>query len=186
MAEVEEFFHNHPTPEIAAELTKNLVFAREALTGIGVAYSLNPWITSGHEDRGRKAADALPEIQKVVHADGSLATCVACTLSPIWRENLRRVWGIYAGTGARVLWIDDDILDFGAHECYCPLHFERFSRRVGENVTRAELIVAILKLGEPHPWREECSLSDLGPSTRVKLSRRESFNVCKPINEIFV
>jgi hypothetical protein len=155
MVDVEEFFHNHPTPAVTAEFSKNLVHAREALAQIGVAYSLNPWITRGHEDRGRNAADALPGIQTVVHADGSQATCVACNLSAIWQENLRRVWSIYAATKPRVLWIDDDIRDFGAHECFCPLHLERFSRRVGKNVTRAELIEAILKPDEPHPWRTE-------------------------------
>jgi hypothetical protein len=155
MLDVEEFFHNHPTPEIAREWTKNLVRARDSLAGAGIAYSLNPWITRGHEDRGRRAADALPGIQRVVHADGTQATCVACNLSPVWRDNLRRVWSIYAGTKPHVLWLDDDIRDFGAHECFCPLHLEKFSRRVGKKVTREELVAAILKPGEPHPWRAE-------------------------------
>jgi hypothetical protein len=155
MLDVEDFFHNHPTPEIAREWTKNLVRARELLASAGIAYSLNPWITRGHEDRGRRAADALPGIQTVVHADGTQATCVACNLSPVWRDNLRRVWSLYAGTKPHVLWLDDDIRDFGAHECFCPLHLEKISRRVGKEVTRAELTAAILKPGEPHPWRAE-------------------------------
>ncbi len=155
MLDTEEFFHNHPTPEIAQEWSKNLVRARDTLTSAGIAYSLNPWVTRGHADRSRRAAEALPGIQTVVHADGTQATCIACNLSPVWRENLRRVWGIYAGTQPRVLWIDDDIRDFGAHECFCPLHLERFSRRVGAKVTRQELVAAIFKPGQPHRWRGE-------------------------------
>jgi hypothetical protein len=94
-------------------------------------------------------------MQTVVHADGSQATCIACTLSPAWRENLRRVWAIYASTHPSVLWIDDDIRDFGPHECFCSLHLERFSNRIGKAVTREELAAAILKPGAPHPWRAE-------------------------------
>jgi len=155
MVDVEEFFHNHPTPEVAREWAKNLVRTRDTLAAKGIAYSLNPWITRGHEDRGRHAQAALPGIQTVVHADGTQASCVACNLSPVWRENLRQVWRIYAGTNPRVLWMDDDIRDFGAHECFCPLHLERFSRRIRRKVTREELVAAILKPGKPQRWRRE-------------------------------
>jgi hypothetical protein len=155
MVDVEEFFHNHPTPQVAREYQKNLIRVRDALAGIGVAYSLNPWITRGHEDRGRRAADVLPGIQTVIHADGSQATCVACNLSPAWRENLRQVWHIYAQTHPRVLWIDDDIRDFAGHECFCPRHLQAFSDRVATTVTRQQLADAILQPGAPHPWRGE-------------------------------
>lgn len=155
MLDTEEFFHNHPTPETARAWSKNLIRARDTLADLGIDYSLNPWMTRGHEDRGRSAAVVLPGIQTVVHADGSQATCVACNLSPVWRENLGRVWSIYAATGPRVLWIDDDIRDFGAHECFCPLHLEEFSRRIGKRVTREELVAALLKPGKPHCWRAQ-------------------------------
>ena len=113
MVDTEEFFHGHPTPEIATGYVKNLSLAKAALAERGIAYSLNPWVTRGHEDRGRQGAATVPGIQTVVRADGTQATCLACVLSEAWRDNLREVWAIYARTQPRVLWIEDDIRDFG-------------------------------------------------------------------------
>jgi hypothetical protein len=155
MVDVEEFFHGHPTPKIAAEYSKNLLRAKAALGEIGIAYSLNPWVTRGHEDRARHAAATVPGIQTVVHADGTQATCVACVLSSAWRENLCATWACYAKTQPRVLWIEDDIRDFGAHECFCPLHLERFSKQIGHAVTREPVAQALLAPGKPHPWRSQ-------------------------------
>ena len=146
----EDLFHGHATPEMAAEAARNLVRLRDALAQAGVAYSLNPWITRGHEDRCR---GALPGMQTTVHADGSTSAHIGCPLCPTWRDNLAATWAIYAATKPRVLWIDDDIRDWGAHECFCPLHMERFSQRVGRPVTREEMVAAVFQPGEPHPWR---------------------------------
>ncbi|MEO5716818.1 MAG: hypothetical protein ABIT37_25285 [Luteolibacter sp.] len=154
MVDTEEFFHGHPTPDKVREYARNLVKVRDALTESGVGYSLNPWVTRGHDDRRRHSADTLPGIQTVVSADGGHATCVACTLSPVWQENLRQTWRIYAETRPRVLWVEDDIRDFGAHECFCPLHLERFSKIVGETVSREQVTAAMVQPGKPHPWRE--------------------------------
>lgn len=154
IVDTEEFFHGHPTPEDARQSSKNLVRLRDALSGVGIAYSLNPWVTRGHEDRGRRGADSVPGFNAVVHADGTQAKCVACTLSTAWRENLRQTWRIYAETHPRVMWVEDDIRDFGAHECFCPLHLERFSKIIGQTVTREQVVAAMEQPGEPHPWRE--------------------------------
>ncbi len=153
IVDTEEFFHGHPTPQIAAEYSKNLLRLKAALAEVGIAYSLNPWVSRGHEDRCRQGAATVPGIQTVVHADGTQATCVACVLSPAWRDNLRAVWKVYAKTQPHVLWIEDDIRDFGAHECFCPLHLERFARQIGQTVTRAQVSQALLTPGQPHPWR---------------------------------
>ncbi len=153
IVDTEEFFHGHPTPQIAAQYAKNLSRVKAALADVGIAYSLNPWVSRGHEDRCRQGAAMIPGIQTVVHADGSQATCIACVLSPAWRDNLRDVWAVYAKTQPRVLWIEDDIRDFGAHECFCPLHLERFATRIGQTVTREQVSQALLALEQPHPWR---------------------------------
>ncbi|MFO1492553.1 MAG: hypothetical protein U1F87_16960 [Kiritimatiellia bacterium] len=154
MVDVEEFFHNHPTPEDARRHALALDRARNALHQAGIAYSLNPWITRGHANRGRRAAEVLPGIQTVVGADGASSDTIACPLCPVWLENLEQVWAVYARTAPRVLWIDDDIRDFGAHECFCPRHLAEFSRLAGRPVAREELVAALLQPGPPHPWRE--------------------------------
>ena len=151
LEDTEELFHGHPTPATAAASVRNLHRVREALAEVGIAYSLNPWITRGHADRGR---GALPGMQTVVRADGSQETCIACPLCPVWRDNLRQVWAMYAATRPRALWIDDDIRDVGDdHECYCPLHLERFAKKVGHPVTRQQVVAAVFQPGAPHPWR---------------------------------
>jgi hypothetical protein len=154
MVDAEECFHGHPSPAIAAEHAVNLMKIKTALSEIGVAYSLNPWITRGHEDRCRVAADTVQGIQTVVEADGKQATCIACLLSPAWRDNFAQVWTYYAKTQPRVLWLEDDFRDFGNHACFCPLHLARFSQIIGRPVTREEAVAALRQPGPPHPWRK--------------------------------
>lgn len=152
MIDDEEIFHGHPTPAVAAETAKHLILVRDALAKTGVAYSLNPWVTRGHANRAR---GALPGMQTVVQSNGHRASSIACPLCPVWRENMQQVWANYAATRPRVLWIEDDIRDFGdEHECFCSLHLERFGKIVAQSVTREEILAAIYQSGEPHPWRK--------------------------------
>src|SRR6478736_10032899 len=136
IVDTEELCHGHATPVTAGQAAEKLVRLRDALAGAGILYSLNPWVTRGHEARTR---GALPGMQTVVHADGSSDSHIACPLCPVWRENLAETWRVYAGTKPRVLWIEDDIRDWGAHECFCPLHLARFSKIAGTRVTRDEI-----------------------------------------------
>lgn len=57
------------------------------------------------------------------------------------------------------MWVEDDIRTFNhepvKYSCFCSLHLERFSERVGESVSREALVAAILGSGKPHPWRTE-------------------------------
>lgn len=167
MVDTEELCHGHATPATAGRAAAGLIRLRDALAAIGIAYSLNPWVTRGHEARCR---GALPGMQTVVHADGSRDTHVACPLCPVWLENLANTWRVYAGTKPRVLWIEDDIRDFGAHECFCPLHMERFSKIVGQSVSREDVCDALFQPGEPHPWRS-LYLAMRHESTRNVLQR---------------
>lgn len=150
IVDTEELCHGHATPETASEAAGKLVRLRDALGEVGIVYSLNPWVTRGHEARCR---GALQGMQTIVHADGTNDSHIACPLCPVWRKNLANTWGVYAGTKPRTLWIEDDIRDWGAHECFCPLHLERFSKITGSPVTREGIVAALFQPGEPHPWR---------------------------------
>jgi hypothetical protein len=151
MVEAEELFPGHPTPATVSGHVERLHRVREALEPLGIGYSLNPWVTHGHEDRRRP--NTLAGARTVVKADGSEASSVTCLLCPEWRANLAATWSLYASTRPKVMWVEDDIRDFGAFECFCPLHLARFAARIGHDVRREELIAALLQPGEPHPWR---------------------------------
>ena len=82
---------------------------KEALASIGVAYSLNPWVTHGHTDRARNAQSALPGVTQIVGHDGAISRGCACSLDPIWRQWIEESWSLYASTEPRVMWVEDDI-----------------------------------------------------------------------------
>lgn len=155
--DTEEFSHGHPPLSWARMYQKNLFAIREVLNKMDIVYSLNPWITVGHNDRGRDSRCQIPGLRTVVGHNGTECTVCACPLSPAWREYEAELWTLYAETLPAVVWVEDDIRTFNHHPvsygCFCPLHMQRFSQRVGQNVEREELIQAMLAPGEPHPWR---------------------------------
>ena len=157
--DTEEFSHGHPSLEWAEAYQEKLFIVKRRLEELGIVYSLNPWITAGHADRGRDDRQRLPGLECVVGHDGSETRHCACFLSPAWREYIRKLWTIYARTRPHIMWVEDDIRTFN-HEpvefgCFCPRHMRMFSERVGREVSREELVRAILQPGRPHPWRAE-------------------------------
>lgn len=157
--DTEEFTHGQPPLPWVRRYQKNLVRVREAMEEIGVVYSLNPWITVGHNDRGRDARQQIRGLQTVEGHDGTRCTCCACPMSEAWRGHVEKVWTLYAETEPHIVWVEDDIRTFNhqpvRYGCFCPAHMKRFSERVGEKVSRQDLVAAILKPGAPHRWRRE-------------------------------
>lgn len=157
--DTEEFTHGQPPLPWVRRYQENLFRVRQAMEKIGVVYSLNPWITVGHNDRGRDGRKQVPGLQTVVGHDGTRCTCCACPLSEAWRAHVDKVWTLYAQTEPHIIWIEDDIRTFNhqpvRYGCFCPAHMRRFSERVGRKVARQELVEAMLKPGAPHPWRRE-------------------------------
>ena len=156
--DTEEFTHGQPPLRWVRAYQKHLFKIRDAMAEIGVVFSINPWITVGHCDRGRDDRRKLPGLQTVVGHDGVQCTCCACPLSPVWRKHVAAVWRLYAETRPHVIWVEDDIRTFNhapaRFGCFCPDHMHRFSERVGQRVSREELVDAMLKPGRPHPWRK--------------------------------
>ncbi|MFZ4780224.1 MAG: hypothetical protein ACOYM3_33125, partial [Terrimicrobiaceae bacterium] len=125
----------------------------------GIVYSLNPWITLLHCDRGRSAHRDFPGMQTIVGHDGVETKACGCPLCPEWRQKTAHLWRLYASTAPRVLWVEDDIRLFNhlpaRFGCFCPLHLEEFARRTGQAVSREELVSALLAPSAPHPLREK-------------------------------
>lgn len=157
--DTEEFTHGQPRLEWVKAYQEKLFRIRRAMERIGVRYSLNPWITVGHNDRGRNDLGYLPGLRTVVGHDGTECTCCACPLSSIWREHVAKVWTLYAETRPHVIWVEDDIRTFNhnpvRYGCFCSEHLARFSERVRREVSREELVQALTAPGKPHPWRAE-------------------------------
>lgn len=155
--DTEEFTHGQPPLRWVKRYQRNLFQIREVMERIGVVYSLNPWITMGHIDRGRDSRKDLPGLSTMVGHDGTQCTCCACPLCETWRGNTAQVWRLYAQTKPRVMWIEDDIRTFNhlpvRYGCFCSEHMRRFSELAGRGVGREELVAAMLKPGKPHPWR---------------------------------
>lgn len=157
--DTEEFSHGHLLVDWVKNYQQKLFRIKAELEKLGVIYSLNPWITVGHCDRGRDDSKRLPELITVVGHDGATCKHCACHLSQTWRDNLTKIWSLYAETKPHIMWVEDDIRSFN-HEparfgCFCELHMERFCTRIGKKVSREELVSAILQAGEVHPYRVE-------------------------------
>ena len=155
--DTEEFSHGQLPLSWLRAYQPNLFRLRRAMEKIGVVYSLNPWITLCHCDRGRDSRRTVPGIRMMVGHDGVRCKACACPLSAAWRKYVAKLWRLYAETGPHIIWVEDDIRTFN-HEpvkfgCFCPDHLRLFAKRVGENVTREQLVAAMLKPGRPHPWR---------------------------------
>ena len=138
-----------------ASMRRILPILREA----GLSVSLNLWATTLHCDRGRRFKPEHP-FQPMVSPSGQVAKAVASFACPHWRQYVVDLYGRFAALTFDVLWIEDDFryhnhapLDWGG--TFDPLMLERFSLRVGHHVGREELVQAILRPGEPHPWRAE-------------------------------
>ncbi|WP_419999602.1 hypothetical protein [Streptomyces boninensis] len=151
----EEFYDGHPAGAAEDRLYATTAEAVAVLRESGLEVSLNPWVTSGHGDRGRQGRHGFAPM---VGPDGSTATDQASFACPRWRSWVTAHYGRFAQLGFRVLWLEDDFryhnhapLTWGGG--FEPLMLERFAELAGEPVTRERLVAAITAPGTPHPWR---------------------------------
>lgn len=156
--DAEEFSHGIPTLEWLMKYMPMLTRARDGLRANGVEFSINPWVTVGHLDRGRDLRETFPDFTWMVGHDGTEPHASACPLSAGWRNHTIKLWQLYASLEPNVIWIEDDIRTFNhlpaRYGCFCQLHMSTFSERIGEKVTREQLVAALLQPGPPHQWRE--------------------------------
>ncbi|MEU8953401.1 hypothetical protein AB0C93_03755 [Streptomyces sp. NPDC048518] len=131
--------------------------ARDILAAAGLRVSLNPWVTVGHADRGRIGTLGFAPM---VSPTGQRAAAQASFACPVWRRWLFAHYGFFAELSFRVLWVEDDFrfhnhapLDWGGG--FEPLMLQRLASRVGEPVTRDQVVAAVTAPGPPHPWRAQ-------------------------------
>ena len=124
-----------------------------------ILFSINPWISRGHMDAGRYPEGPPPGFRWHVRPDGTEAPERACPLSPGWREWLLQAYALYATTKPNKLWVEDDFRIFAGSTndigCYCEAHLEAFAERVGERMSRQELVSRITRPGVPDPVRAQ-------------------------------
>jgi len=145
------------SPTEVEEWSETLGIAASVLRESGISVSLNLGVTVGHSDNGRHMH---PEntFSPMVSPQGERATAQASFACPLWQSSTAERYGRLAKVGFRVMWLEDD---FRYHN-HPPLQWGgdfsgpmlgRFGRRLGRSVSREEVVAAILKPGEPHPWR---------------------------------
>lgn len=146
-----------PLPEIE-KIVERLRIAKERTEAAGIVFSINPLTTVGHGDCGHEVAAVHPGLETMVGFRGGVSRSCACPLSPVWLDLMRGTFALYATTRPARLWVEDDFryINHAPHVrygCYCDRHLEAFAERIGERVEREGLVEAMLRPGEPHPWR---------------------------------
>jgi hypothetical protein len=156
--DTEEFSHGIPSVEWLDNYLPILHKTKEELSAIGVETSINPWVTLVHCDRGRHIKDIYPDIDLMVGHDGTQCTACSCPLSPGWKSATKALWQRYASVKPSVIWVEDDIRLLNhqpvVYGCFCSIHMREFSERVGKEVSREELVKALLAPGNPQPYRK--------------------------------
>ncbi|QMU71201.1 hypothetical protein [Streptacidiphilus sp. P02-A3a] len=157
LLDAEELYTGHLTGAEADSWFETVAEARSVLLDAGIGVSLNPWVTVGHADRGRREDLGFAPM---VSPTGETATAQASFACPRWRRWLTDHYGRYAELGFRVLWIEDDFryqnhapLSWGGG--FEPLMLRRFAELSGARPTREQLVAAITAPGPPHPWRAQ-------------------------------
>jgi len=154
-----EEWNNGPLgdPELE-EWYRTLRVCKEVLDSAGITVSLNPWYTVLHTDRGRHMPTDHA-FTPMVSPTGQRAKAVASFACPNWQAYIAHLYGRLAEIGFRVIWVEDDFryhnhapLDWGGD--FSEAMLGRFADKVGRDVTREEVVSAILRPGPPHPWRK--------------------------------
>jgi len=155
--DTEEFSHHILPLDWLKQYRPVLQKIKEELDKIGVVFSINPWVTLVHGDRGRNCRQKFPEINFMVGHDGAQCIDCACPLSGGWRKHTAALWKMYAETRPDTIWVEDDIRTFNhlpaKFGCFCDEHLERFSQKIGEKIRREQLVKLILQPGKPHACR---------------------------------
>lgn len=181
----EELFQGYPDD---SEIDRWFAMAhkvKDALSGIGVAMSVNPWCTTVHNSRGRYFGEKQKSFQPMVGETGVASLITSCPLDSQWQKQLGDFWvRIATELSPCAIWIEDDWRlhnhdgdELGYAGCFCPLHLKRFAEMTGEKVDRETLLAKILAPGKPHPWRKVWL--DICRDTLLEPAR----NICQRVRE---
>jgi len=113
--------------------------------------AINVLHTTGH---GNKKMDLRGEFgfQPVVGADGQEVGGAVCTMDPVLHDHVAKLYRIYAQTGARHIWVDDDLRISHKMQksdyCFCPLHLRELSARTSRAWDLPSLLDALRRESE--------------------------------------
>jgi len=146
--------------------------AVKGLRSAGIEISINVLCTIGHGDLGRDFRWKFT-FQFQVDADGTESKACACPLDRAWREYVAELYRAYASLRPRIIWVDDD---FRLHNhgtvrwgCFCPLHLDALSKRIGHSLSREELVKAVLS-PDLQPSEERIAWLGLMGDTMIEAS----------------
>lgn len=170
----EELFEGHISIDEYAPWLETIRDAAGALRATGCDFSLNPWTTILHLDRGRGKPEGLA-YQSMVGPDGAACEAVACPADAAFTDYLCGLYAHFATLSPKVLWIEDD---FRLHNhtpllwggCFCPDHMRMFSEALGHPVDRETFVREAFAAGPPNPYRE--AWLTVARQTMVTLARR--------------
>ncbi len=153
----EEFSHGFTPHSMIRDFLPWLEQARDMQERKGIIFSINPWLTLNHANRGRYF-DGPPEgFHWRVLPDGGEVTERACPLNLSWLRWLLESYSLYATTKPDKLWLEDDFRTTGVqvcnNGCFCDHHLNAFSELIGARISRDELVGRITRPGEPDPIR---------------------------------
>lgn len=154
----EEYCVGHITKEQLKPWLEVIKEAKSEFAKVGISTSLNPWFELGHIDRGRSLQEGQ-NFQTMVDRNGKKCELTACPLDEEWKAYYLDLMAYYVKEiEPEVLWIEDDFrlhnhepLDWGG--CWCPLHMEAYSKKLGKKETREEFVKA-LESEAPTPERK--------------------------------
>ena len=156
----EEVNNGHMTIE---EFDRFLPMAKKiksALSANGITLSLNPWTTLVHSPRGRKLKEGQ-NFRLMIGESGRDNGVSPCPLCENWLKYICELWAhAVKELQPDSIWIEDDwrlhnhgrALGWGG--CFCEEHLRLFSEKVGQKVSREELISKVYGAGPVHPWRK--------------------------------
>ena len=111
----------------------------------GISAGINSCATIGHGD-DFTGGERLIDLDWFVGIDGRPVVGIACPIGEKFRSYLDRYFGALASTGAREIFIDDDLRFYNhppadaRYGCLCPIHMERFNSEYGYDLTREKLV----------------------------------------------
>ncbi len=133
----EDFYRGHITKEEAKPFVDLILKAKARLAPLGITTSLNPWITLGHGDRGRKMNPAQ-NFDRMVAYGGMKGETIVCPLSKSWIEYYVDYLGyLIERVTPKTVWIEDDFRLHGHFSggedlgCFCDEHMKLYAKELG-------------------------------------------------------
>jgi hypothetical protein len=143
-------------PDDVQKRTAHMKQVVPSLRKAGFDVQINVMSTLGH---GLNTGNTVEKLgfQPMVDHLGNESAGTPCPLDPAFREYSASLYAHMAQVGPSVLWIDDDVRYAGhgtpGTGCFCPLHMERVSDRLGLPARRDSILAEIL-VEEPVPTPE--------------------------------